>query len=197
MEVKLVMFKSDGTRKDFTLLKERTVLGRTGTADLRIPLSSVSRQHCEVTIAPGQVKLRDLGSSNGTFRNGVRIQEATLSAGDEVMVGPVTFTLTIDGQPTQLKPVRTLVGARREEPTQPVKLDSHDHALPLEVDEEPYTPTVDLDDPLAALQKASEAAHRPNSPRPDDEDLPLLADDDEDIPLLAEDDPAREDRKKK
>jgi len=70
---------------------------------MRIPLSSVSREHCEITITDdGDLNLRDLGSSNGTYRNGERVQEADLDAGDHVMIGPVQFTVVIDGKPTDI-----------------------------------------------------------------------------------------------
>ena len=74
----LAMFKSDGTRRDFSLAKDRTIIGRKVNCDLRIPLTSVSRQHCEVTIDGDKVQVKDLGSSNGTYHNSVRVQEAFL-----------------------------------------------------------------------------------------------------------------------
>lgn len=103
------MFKSDGTRRDFPLVKDRVVIGRKVNCDLRIPLTSVSRQHCELIIDDGTVSVKDLGSSNGTYHNSVRVQEANLSAGDELVVGPVVFTLIVDGQPEDIKPIRTIV----------------------------------------------------------------------------------------
>ena len=105
----LAMFKSDGTRRDFPLVKGRVVIGRKVNCDLRIPLTAVSRQHCELAIDNGQVSVKDLGSSNGTYHNDTRVQEADLIAGDELTVGPVVFTLIVDGQPEDLKPVRTIV----------------------------------------------------------------------------------------
>jgi len=105
----LAMFKSDGTRRDFPLVKDRIVIGRKVNCDLRIPLTAVSRQHCEITVDDGKVHIKDLGSSNGTYHNSVRVQEAHLSAGDELVVGPVVFTLIVDGQPSDIKPVRTIV----------------------------------------------------------------------------------------
>lgn len=105
----LAMFKSDGTRRDFPLVKNRVVIGRKVNCDLRIPLTAVSRQHCELTIDDGLVSVKDLGSSNGTYHNAIRVQEANLSAGDELIVGPVVFTLVVDGQPSDIKPVKTIV----------------------------------------------------------------------------------------
>ncbi|MGB0768313.1 MAG: FHA domain-containing protein [Phycisphaeraceae bacterium] len=105
----LAMFKSDGTRRDFPLAKDRIVIGRKVNCDLRIPLTAVSRQHCEITIDDGRVHVKDLGSSNGTYHNSVRVQDAHLAAGDELVVGPVVFTLIVDGQPADIKPVKTIV----------------------------------------------------------------------------------------
>jgi pSer/pThr/pTyr-binding forkhead associated (FHA) protein len=109
MQVTLVMFKSDSSRREFPVKAAGFVIGRKNTCDLRIPLTSVSRQHCELRVEDGRVKLRDVGSSNGTFHNSIRVQEAVLEAGDELVVGPVVFTVVIDGKPEVIKPVRSLV----------------------------------------------------------------------------------------
>ncbi len=111
MDAQLVMFRADGTRREFPLHKERLVLGRTNDCDLRIPLSSVSRQHCELRIEQEQILVRDLGSSNGTFHNNLRVQEAELDAGDEISIGPVVFILVVDGKPEKMRPVPTIVDA--------------------------------------------------------------------------------------
>lgn len=177
MDVILVMFKADGTRRDFPVTKSRVVVGRTNTCDLRIPLTSVSRQHCEIRIEGSVVKLRDLGSSNGTYHNNTRVQEATLKAGDEVVVGPVVFTLVVDGQPSAIQPVRTVVAGRqrRETPAGSVPKElpvRESDELPEAVEAEAHTPTVDLDDPIAALEAMAQSE--------DDDDKPLFDDDDKD-----------------
>jgi pSer/pThr/pTyr-binding forkhead associated (FHA) protein len=107
MDVKLVMFKTDGQRKDFPLISSRTVIGRGENCDLRVPLPSVSRQHCRLETEGDQVRLKDLGSSNGTYVNNRRVTEATISAGDRIVVGPIVFTAQIDGEPAQVRPVKT------------------------------------------------------------------------------------------
>jgi len=105
MDVVLVMFKDD-ERREFPLVKERTILGRRQDCDLRIPTRDVSRRHCE--IVPGEkrseVVVRDLGSSNGTYVNGKRIAETKLKAGDRLTVGPVTFVVRINGKPETIRP---------------------------------------------------------------------------------------------
>ncbi|MEM7625930.1 MAG: FHA domain-containing protein [Planctomycetota bacterium] len=111
MKASLVMFKADGTRRDFPLRPGNLVVGRKNSCELRIPLSSVSRQHCEVRVEGDSITLRDLGSSNGTYHNSIRVQTAELEAGDEIVVGPVVFTVVVNGVPAEIKPVRTIVSS--------------------------------------------------------------------------------------
>ncbi len=122
MQMALVMFKMDGKRQEFTLAKQRTVVGRRDKCDLRIPLSSVSREHCEITIQDDVATLRDLGSTNGTLLNDDRIQKQNLKAGDEITIGPVVFTVVIDGQPADIQPIQMVLDGRRSSPNLEPKL---------------------------------------------------------------------------
>jgi signal transduction histidine kinase/CheY-like chemotaxis protein len=71
-------------------LGDGVLLGR-ATAGLAIDDDGVSRRHAEVTRRPdGSYQIRDLGSRNGTYVNGVRITEAELSIGDRVAIGGQT-----------------------------------------------------------------------------------------------------------
>lgn len=99
MEVNLVLFKKNGSRKTFALPSSVTVIGRRSSCDLHIPLTAVSRKHCQLNRDGGALKIRDLGSRNGTYLNGKRIDEAAIQAGDYIKVGPLTFAFQIDGQP--------------------------------------------------------------------------------------------------
>ena len=99
MQVVLVMFRADGERRSFSIVRDMTVVGRREDCDLRIPLGEVSRKHCRLIMDGEAVRLEDLGSSNGTFHNGERVREAALAPGDTVQIGPVTFMVQIDGVP--------------------------------------------------------------------------------------------------
>ena len=107
MQAVLVMFRSDGDRRSFSLTRDITVIGRREDCDLRIPLGEVSRKHCRLVRDGDSLRLEDLGSSNGTYHNGQRVQEAILSPGDSIQVGPLVFVLQIDGHPPddELAPV--------------------------------------------------------------------------------------------
>lgn len=104
MTVSLITFGKGGVRKDFPIKKLSTVIGRKVDADLRIPLADVSRAHCELTLIDDELTVRDLDSSNGTFVNGEKVEEATLHAGDKLKLGPVVFIVQVDGQPRDVSP---------------------------------------------------------------------------------------------
>lgn len=104
VDVKLVIFKSDGRTKEIPIKPGRYLVGRREGASLRIPLPSVSREHCEIVHENGRLHVRDLGSSNGTFRNSERVTEADLAAGDTLAVGQVQMTVCIDGKPAHPAP---------------------------------------------------------------------------------------------
>lgn len=102
------MFRSDGERRSFSVVRDMTVIGRREDCDLRIPLGEVSRKHCRVVRDGDTLRLEDLGSSNGTYLNGMRVErEAVLNPGDSIQVGPVVFVLQIDGFPAddELRPI--------------------------------------------------------------------------------------------
>ena len=107
MDVKLVMFRPNGQRKDFPVINPVTVIGRGENCDLRVPLLSVSRRHCELRVQGQGLKVKDLASSNGTYVNNSRVAETDLRAGDRLAVGPIIFTPQVDGQPEEIRPVKT------------------------------------------------------------------------------------------
>lgn len=195
----LAMFKSDGTRRDFPVVKDRIIIGRKVNCDLRIPLTSVSRQHCELTVDGSKVQVKDLGSSNGTYHNSERVQEAFLAAGDELVIGPVVFTLVVDGQPSDIKPVRTIVGSSEGSSRAPAvgqgkaqpkaksaaaaMVEADDLDLGDMFDDDDASATVDLDqddDPIAALEALSSDDDDASSADFDDIDFFDLDDDDDD-----------------
>lgn len=70
----------------------RFSVGRKPDASLSIPSQTVSRDHAELTVVDRGMLLRDLGSTNGTFVNGVRIEQpCTVHHGDLLQFGQVVF----------------------------------------------------------------------------------------------------------
>ncbi|MDQ1347540.1 MAG: hypothetical protein QG573_912, partial [Acidobacteriota bacterium] len=71
-----------------------SVIGRSRACIVQIAETTVSRQHAIFVVEPGKVRLRDLGSSNGTFVNGERVDgEIPLTDGDRVVVGEAELVL--------------------------------------------------------------------------------------------------------
>ncbi len=101
MQVVLVMFRGEGERRSFSITRDVTLVGRREDCDFRIPLGEISRKHCRLIKDGETLKVEDLGSSNGTFHNGVRVQHAELAPGDTVQVGSVAFVVQIDGLPAE------------------------------------------------------------------------------------------------
>lgn len=112
MDVTLIMFKEDGQRKEFALDPGQTVIGRKEDCDLRIPLPEISRKHTLVIVTTDAVTIRDLGSANGTYVNNKRVTEQELGAGDHIVIGPMVFTIQINGEPSDIRQVHTRLERR-------------------------------------------------------------------------------------
>ncbi len=102
MNANLVLLKTNGTTRTFPLPGSVTVVGRQQECDLCIPLMVVSRRHCEINQDGGVLRVRDLGSRNGTLVNGKKIADAVLNPGDTLQVGPVSLAVQIDDVPADV-----------------------------------------------------------------------------------------------
>lgn len=72
---------------DMTKIEKDTfIIGRSRTCDLVIPSSKVSRQHSSVVRENGEYFLEDLGSANGVWKDGVKVQREKIRDGDEFMI---------------------------------------------------------------------------------------------------------------
>ena len=90
MDVKLVVVGGDVRPSEITV-QLPLVLGRGREAGISLPQALVSRSHCELYESQGCLRVRDLGSLNGTYVGSERIEEAELASGDLLTVGTVTF----------------------------------------------------------------------------------------------------------
>ena len=63
------------------------IMGRGTDASLCVADDQVSRHHCQIEQDGGNYIIRDLGSTNGTFLNGVRVLICRLHPGDQLQIG--------------------------------------------------------------------------------------------------------------
>jgi pSer/pThr/pTyr-binding forkhead associated (FHA) protein len=68
-----------------------THIGRGLAADLRVDEKSVSRRHAMLVSDPAGTRVLDDRSSNGTFVNGLRVEQTDLKNGDELVLGRVVL----------------------------------------------------------------------------------------------------------
>ena len=73
--------------KEFIVNSENFTLGSGANNDLVIDDVTVSRRHCEISLTTDGYCIRDLGSTNGTYVQGVKIQGAFLGTGTEFQLG--------------------------------------------------------------------------------------------------------------
>ena len=78
-----------GNEQTFRILPGHArTLGRATGADFIVDAALVSRVHCRITALPsGELEVKDLESTNGTFVNGTRVDQARLAPGDRIQVG--------------------------------------------------------------------------------------------------------------
>lgn len=80
----------------YPLEGQRHLIGRRSDAQIFIDHFSVSRTHATIEKGPsGRWWILDLGSTNGTFVNGVRIKERLIGRGDVIRIGDCTLTLRL------------------------------------------------------------------------------------------------------
>ena len=71
------------------------LIGRGAAADFILSDPSVSRHHAEMQAGPEGLRVRDLGSANGTLANGAPIGEAVLRHGDVLTLGRPAFRVVV------------------------------------------------------------------------------------------------------
>jgi pSer/pThr/pTyr-binding forkhead associated (FHA) protein len=107
--VRATLVPVEGPAEPYEIPAGESVFGRAGGCDVVLEPSSVSKMHAWLQRTPEHVVVQDLGSSNGTFLNGVRVATALLGDGDRLTLGgAVTYRLEVetveawsvlDGQP--------------------------------------------------------------------------------------------------
>jgi predicted component of type VI protein secretion system len=93
MEVKLRVLSGKSAGQELPVNVPRFLIGRAEGCQLRARSESVGERHCEIEVAPGLVRIHDLGTPTATFVNGERLSGASreLKIGDRLKIGPLEF----------------------------------------------------------------------------------------------------------
>lgn len=104
---KLVIVSQESGEQAVELAKEEIVIGRDRQCDIPLADGRVSRSHARLECGPDGCYLVDLGSANGSFLNGGRVERARLSPGDIIRIG--NSTLRFESLQTDFEPDVTLI----------------------------------------------------------------------------------------
>ena len=94
---KLVILTQGMTGRAHELNVDRTTIGRVEDNTFQIADPSVSSHHCEVLLRGGEVLIRDLNSTNGSFINDAQITESVLKPGQKLRLGQIELKLEAEG----------------------------------------------------------------------------------------------------
>ncbi len=78
-------------------LRGSTIIGRHSECHICVNADGISRKHVQIDADPNGLKVKDLGSSNGTFINGKKIDECDLKVGDELKIDNIRFLVQTPG----------------------------------------------------------------------------------------------------
>src|SRR5436305_3385585 len=87
----LVVLAGASVGEMYKVESDKTVIGRGQKAHIRLLDDGISREHAQVVIEGNKVFLQDLGSTNGTFCNGIKVDRKELADGDKILVGSTTI----------------------------------------------------------------------------------------------------------
>ncbi|MGH7951046.1 MAG: FHA domain-containing protein [Limisphaerales bacterium] len=116
---KLVILTQGMTGRAHELNVDRTTIGRVEDNTFQIPDPSVSSHHCEVILSGGDILIRDLNSTNGSYINGEKITEKVLKPGQTLRLGQIELKLD-DGTPVVATPVPATAPAAAPAKKKPV-----------------------------------------------------------------------------
>lgn len=117
----------------------RLVIGRGEDCDLVLDEPEMSRAHASIEVTEGEIYLRDLGSTNGTFVNGVQVRDATLFSGDQIAFDRNRFLIEAPGMPVRRADARPASEPRPQQPqvTQTMRAIRADTPAPPAIESKP------------------------------------------------------------
>lgn len=115
-EVNIFLITGQSIGRKFRLRSGQILFaGRSSSTDIFLDENLVSRRHAKFAWVTDEVKVQDLGSTNGTFVNGRKVLSATLKSGDKVQIGQTLMKVYFSDDPTaDMSAIYALTDAFRE-----------------------------------------------------------------------------------
>ena len=79
----------EGERKQIELGEDDVVIGRTLDCGVKLSLDNVSRKHALIAFRNEEYHIEDLGSTNGTYVNGIKVEKCILRNNDQIEIAGV------------------------------------------------------------------------------------------------------------
>jgi hypothetical protein len=99
---RLVILSGAHKGEEIELQRGSNFLGRAEGNDFTLNDPTVSSRHCEIVVTEMAVKVRDLGSTNGTFVDNQRLQSSEVRSGQILMLGSMEMRLVDAGVEIQI-----------------------------------------------------------------------------------------------
>jgi DNA-binding NtrC family response regulator len=101
--VRLAVVQGNDRGKRWELTGSLLLVGSSRACDVRLDDPAVSGRHCEIHVSGSRLTVRDAGSTNGTFLNGVRVTEAEVPTGARLVVGRTELLIQPREQNSRLR----------------------------------------------------------------------------------------------
>ena len=104
----------------------KNIFGRGAECDLKVTSVGISKEHCEIHVYKDKMIVIDLKSSNGTFVNGVKVQNSKIGLGDKISLFDVIMDIIPKPEirPTQVSSVKKKPTVKK---SRPKVEESHEH----------------------------------------------------------------------
>ena len=86
-----------GVEKAYPMRSLSVTVGRSDQCEIAVKDSSMSGKHCEISKINGEIRVKDLGSANGIWLNGERVEDCELFDGDVIRCGQTSIRVDVVG----------------------------------------------------------------------------------------------------
>jgi hypothetical protein len=87
----------NGQEKAYPMVTAVVTIGRSDRCDIAVKDASMSGRHAEISRIDGEIRVKDLGSANGIWLNGERVEEVELFDGDVLRCGQTSIRVNLAG----------------------------------------------------------------------------------------------------